>query len=62
MDDYENQKLVDSKKLAELLGVKEGWVRQNVKKIPHRKIGRRLVRFNPLEVMEHFKPKGAIEQ
>ena len=50
----EDQILVDSKQLASLLGVKEGWIRQNVRKIPHFKMGR-LVRFDPGVVMEHFK-------
>ncbi len=50
----EDQHLVNSKQLASLLGVKEGWVRQNVGKMPHFKIGR-LVRFDPKVVMERFK-------
>ncbi len=49
-----DKKLLNSKELAELLGVKEGWVRQNVSKIPHFKMGR-LVRFDPKVVMERFK-------
>lgn len=56
MDGQDNQKWVDAKKLAEILGVKQGWIRQNMKIIPHKKL-RRLVRFNPVEVMERFKPK-----
>ncbi len=49
-----SRQLVDSKQLAGLLGVKEGWIRQNVRKIPHFKMGR-LVRFDPQVVIEHFK-------
>ncbi len=47
-------KLIDSRELAKLLGVKEGWVRQNMRKIPHFKMGR-LVRFDSKAVMERFK-------
>ena len=47
-------KLIDSRELAKLLGVKEGWVRQNMRKIPHFKMGR-LVRFDPKVVMDRFK-------
>ena len=48
------KQLVDSKELAQILGVKVGWVRQNVHRIPHHKLGR-LVRYDPKAVMEHFK-------
>lgn len=50
----DDRRLVDSKQLASLLGVKEGWVRQNMKIIPHFKM-RRHVRFDPKVVMERFK-------
>ncbi|GEM_PF-5497335 len=49
-----DQLLVDAKQLAIILGVKEGWVRQNMRIIPHTKL-KRLVRFNPDVVKEHFK-------
>ena len=48
------KQLVDSKELSLMLGVKEGWIRQHMKIIPHYKVGR-LARFNPKEVMERFK-------
>ena len=50
----EGRELVDSKELAKLLKVKEGWIRQNVSIIPHIKL-KRLVRFDPEIVKEHFK-------
>ena len=46
--------LVDARELAEILGIMEGWVRQNIRRIPHFKMGR-LVRFDPKCVMERFK-------
>jgi hypothetical protein len=52
----EKRELVDTKQLAKRLGVKEGWVRQNMKLIPHLKL-RRHVRFDPQTVIEHFKSR-----
>lgn len=52
--------LVNSKELSKLLGVKEGWVRRNMEKIPHHKFGR-LVRFDPQKVREHFELRGVKE-
>lgn len=49
-----DQGLVDARELANLLGVKEGWVRQNMRIIPHIKL-KRLVRFDPEIVKAHFK-------
>lgn len=51
---FAKKQLVDSKELSLMLGVKEGWIRQHMKTIPHYKVGR-LARFNPKEVMERFK-------
>ena len=48
------QDWVDAKELARRLGLKPGWVRQNMNKIPHFKVGR-LVRFDPDVVKDHFK-------
>ena len=45
---------VDVKELARRLSLKEGWIRQHMSIIPHRKFDR-LVRFNVQEVMESFK-------
>ncbi len=56
----ENSQLVDSKELAKMLGIKEGWIRRNMKKIPHLKFGR-LVRFNPQKVREQFESPGLKE-
>ncbi len=50
----ESRELVNVKELAKRLGVKEGLVRQNMKLIPHLKM-KRLVRFDPQAVVEHFK-------
>ena len=48
--------LLDAKQLADQLGIKQGWIRQNMKKIPHFKMGR-LVRFDSKAVMEEFQKK-----
>ena len=56
MGEDEKIELVDTKQLAKRLGVKVGWVRQNMKLIPHLKL-RRHVRFDPQVVMEHFKSR-----
>lgn len=60
MDPDKNPKLVNSKELALLLGVKEGWIRRNMEKIPHLKLGR-LVRFDPQKVREQFEARGFSE-
>jgi phage anti-repressor protein len=52
----DNTKLVDARELSKLLGVKEGWIRQNVKIIPHHKL-KRLVRFDPQVVLKHFESR-----
>ncbi len=54
MDVSNKEELLDTKQLAEQLGVKQGWIRQNMKKIPHFKMGR-LVRFDPQAVKEQFR-------
>ena len=51
---HENKDLLNTKQLARRLGVKEGWIRQNMKIIPHLKM-RRHVRFDVQVVLEHFK-------
>ena len=56
MDANKKGELLDTKQLADQLGIKQGWIRQNMKKIPHFKMGR-LVRFDPKAVMEQFKKK-----
>lgn len=45
---------VDIKELSRRLNLKEGWIRQHMRIIPHHKVDR-LVRFNVKEVMESFK-------
>ena len=56
----DNSQLVDTKELANLLGIKQGWIRRNMRTIPHLKFGR-LVRFDPQKVRAKFELSGFSE-